>query len=256
MDVQLFGAILGASAVTKAWVSLVFITTMVDYLKIVYVERHIIFLNPEDIFKRPFDTLLSFSYVGELSISNAVSLYNTLMVLGQLDTAYMRSGRDYIIKLCCLLMYVFFIFYVSKYTFEILIDKLNCTSLKIIVESLKSMFRVLSLWNVMTLNLMYYGCRFQGMPNFNGLFNIHPVFLFLFSLSPVAFSPFWPLTFILFLPGHLFFYIDQILSKLNKDLPLPSKIPQQRLANYVILAMTMCMGSSQYVALLYKEKIK
>lgn len=139
-----------------------------------------------------------------------------------------------------------FIYFVSKTLFEQLIERFNLGYAKLILHSTKNMFVVLSLWEIMTSNLMYYGCRFQGVANFNGWFNIHPVYLFLLNLTPMFFSSMWPLTVIMFLPGHLFFYIDQVLTRLNKGLPSYTTISQRDVANILVLGLTIVLCLSQY----------
>ena len=246
MDAQVLEPILGAPPVTKTWFSLVLVTSLLDHFKIIDVQKHIYFFKPEEMFTRPLDALLSFCYAGKLSIYSAVNLYNTLMILRNLDTLHMRSVREYITKMSYLLLYVMFIYFVSKTLFEQLLKRFDFGFAKVILNSTRNMLVVLSLWEIMTSNLMYYGCRFQGVANFNGWFNIHPVYLFLLNLTPMFFSSMWPLTVIMFLPGHLFFYIDQVLTRLNKGLPSYTTISQKDVANILVLALTIALWLSQY----------
>lgn len=245
MDAGILEPILGAPPVTKVWFSLVVLVTFLDTCNIVDIQGRIAFSSPTDICKRPLDALLSFCYAGNASLLNALNLYNTLITLRSLDTIHNRSTRESLTKLGCLLMYVFFVFYSSKYIFkkiEVLFVYSKTAKFTLIMNMT---FSVLSFWNIMTMNLMYYGSRFAQRANIVGWFYIHPVFFYFLNLTPILFSSMWPLTIIMFIPGHILFFIGHIVPKINQTSRLACRISPVAVANVLILGITLALIANQ-----------
>lgn len=245
MDAGILEPILGAPPVTKVWFSLVLLVTFLDACNIVDIQSRITFSSPIDIWKRPLDALLSFCYAGKASLLNAINLYNILITLRSLDAIHNRSLRESLTKLGCLVMYVFFVFYSSKYIFkklEGLFVYKKAAKFTIIMDMT---FSVLSLWNIMTMNLMYYGSRFAERANIVGWFYIHPVLLNFLNLTPILFSSIWPLTIIMFIPGHILFFIDHVVSKINNTSRLACQKSAVAAANVLILAITLALIANQ-----------
>lgn len=245
MDAGILEPILGAPPVTKVWFSLVVLVTFLDTCNIVDIQGRITFSSPTDICKRPLDALLSFCYAGKASLLNALNLYNTLITLRSLDAIHNRSTRESLTKLGRLLMYVVFVFYSSKYIFKKIEDFFGYKKAAEFTLFMNMTFSVLSFWNIMTMNLMYYGSRFAGRANFVGWFNIHPVLLYFLNLTPTLFSSIWPLTIIMFIPGHIMFFIEHIVSGINKTSSLSCRKSAVAVANTLIFTITLALIATQ-----------
>lgn len=250
MDAGILEPILGAPPVTKTWFSLVLVITFLDTCNIVDIEHRIAFSSPVDLCKRPLDALLSFCYAGKVSLLNVINLYNTLIILRSLDAFHNRSIRESLTRLGCLLMYVFFVFYTSKFIFKKIEDKFHYQKAANFTIFLDMTFSVLSFWNIMTMNLMYYGSRFAERANIVGWFYIHPVLLYFLNLTPTLFSSIWPLTIIMFIPGHILFFIEHIVARINKTSKLGFQKSIVVVANCLILAITLALIANQKLNLI------